>query len=72
MIFQIAAEVAAPLRKTEEIVLINDDHGSRVNSEIAKLMGQLPPSIKALTGVDLSKVGKFICCMFFKVLYDWS
>lgn len=53
---KIAAEVAAPLRKTEEIVLINDDNGNKVNSEITKLIGELPPSVKALTGVDLSKV----------------
>lgn len=64
IVFQIAVEVAAPLKKTEEIVLINDDNGSKVNSEITKLMGQLPPSIKAITGVDLSKVGKYSYILF--------
>ena len=59
-IFQIAAEIAAPLRKTEEIVLINDDNGNKVSSEVTKLLGQLPPSVKALTGVDLSKVSSYI------------
>ena len=58
--FQIAAEVAAPLRKTEEIVLINDDNGNKVSSEVTKLLGQLPPSVKALTGVDLSKVSSYM------------
>ena len=54
--FQIAAEVAAPLGKTEEIVLINDDNSSKVGTEVTKLIGQLPPAVQALTGVDLSKV----------------
>ncbi|XP_057294396.1 flotillin-2-like [Hydractinia symbiolongicarpus] len=53
---KIAAEIAAPLEKTKEIVIINDDNnGSRVNSELTKLVGQLPPAIQALTGVDLSQ-----------------
>ena len=59
-VFQIAAEVAAPLKKTEEIVLINDDNGNKVSSEVTKLLGQLPPSVKALTGVDLSKVSSYM------------
>ena len=38
--------------------MINDDNsgGSKLSSEITKLVGQLPPSVQALTGVDLSKV----------------
>jgi len=54
---KIAAEVAAPLSKTKEIVMINDDNsgGSKLSNEITKLVGQLPPSVQALTGVDLSK-----------------
>jgi flotillin len=54
---KIAAEVAAPLEKTQEIVIISDDKngGSNVSQEITKLLGSLPPQIQALTGVDLSK-----------------
>lgn len=53
---KIAAEVAAPLEKTKEIVIINDDkNGSNVSKEITKLLGTLPPQVQALTGVDLSK-----------------
>ncbi|XP_066934338.1 flotillin-2-like [Clytia hemisphaerica] len=53
---KIAAEVAAPLEKTQEIVIISDDkNGSNVSSEVTKLLGSLPPQIQALTGVDLSK-----------------
>ena len=54
---QIAAEIAAPLGKTQEIVLINDGSGgNKLSSEITKLVGQLPPAVQALTGIDLSKV----------------
>ena len=35
--------------------MIGDD-GSNVTSEVSKLMGQLPPAVQALTGVDLSGV----------------
>ena len=51
---QIAAEVAAPLARTEEIVLLG---GSGAGSEeLTRLVGQLPPAVQAITGVDLSKV----------------
>merc|ERR550534_720020 len=53
---KIAAEIAAPLGKTNEIVIINDDNGSGgVGKEITKLIGTLPPTVQALTGVNLSK-----------------
>ena len=54
---QIAAEVAAPLAKTREIVLLGDDRQSAgLGGELTRLLAQLPPSVQALTGVDLSKV----------------
>merc|ERR1711988_1902296 len=49
---KIAAEVAAPLSKTEEIVLLGG--ADRTTTEINKLLGQLPPAVRALTGVDLT------------------
>lgn len=46
--------MAAPLARTEEIVLLG---GSDTTSgEITRLVGQVPPAVQALTGVDLSKV----------------
>merc|ERR1719461_1806944 len=48
----IAAEVAAPLAKTDEIVLIGGS--DRTTEEINKLVGTLPPAIQALTGVDVT------------------
>lgn len=50
---KIAAEVSAPLAKTDSIVLLGDD---RTTSEVSRLMSSLPPAVQALTGVDLSKV----------------
>uniref|UniRef100_A0AAR5Q9I3 Band 7 domain-containing protein n=4 Tax=Dendroctonus ponderosae TaxID=77166 RepID=A0AAR5Q9I3_DENPD len=51
---KIAAEVAAPLAKTEEIVLIGGQDNT--TGEIARLVSQIPPTVNALTGIDLSKV----------------
>ena len=48
-----AAEVSAPLSKTEEIVLLGDD---RVTTEVTRLLSNMPPAVEALTGVDLSQV----------------
>merc|ERR550534_2085415 len=49
---QIAAEVAAPLAKTDEIVLIGGQ--DRTAAEVSKLCGTLPPAVQALTGVDIT------------------
>merc|ERR1712064_201722 len=49
---QIAAEVAAPLAKTDEIVLLGG--ADRTTDEINKLVGTLPPAIQALSGVDIT------------------
>merc|ERR1712213_41028 len=48
----IAAEVAAPLAKTDEIVLIGGNNNT--TNEINKLVGTLPPAVQALTGVDIT------------------
>merc|ERR1719223_866189 len=53
----IAAEVAAPLAKTDEIVLIGGSNNT--TNEVNKLVGTLPPAIQALTGVDITgAIGK--------------
>jgi len=50
---KIAAEISAPLAKTEEIVMLGDD---RTTSEVSRLLASMPPSVQALTGIDLTKV----------------
>jgi len=56
---QVASAVAAPLAKTERIVMINtggDGGGgigaSRITSDVASIIGQLPPVLEALSGID--------------------
>ncbi|XP_013167530.1 PREDICTED: flotillin-2 [Papilio xuthus] len=52
---KIAAEVSAPLAKTDEIVLVGD---SGATGEVARLAGGIPPALKTLTGLDISQVLK--------------
>ncbi|XP_061574797.1 flotillin-2-like [Cololabis saira] len=52
---KIAGKVAAPLARTNEIVILGGE-GSRVTGEINRLLAELPVSVNALTGVDLSKL----------------
>jgi len=53
---KIAAEIAAPLAKTGEIVILGGDGGFGITDEVTRLAGQVPPAIKAISGVDLSQV----------------
>ncbi|MED6268532.1 Flotillin-2a [Characodon lateralis] len=52
---KITSKVAAPLAKTNEIVILSGE-GSRVTGEVNRLLAELPVSVNALTGVDLSKI----------------
>ncbi|XP_029943304.1 flotillin-2-like [Salarias fasciatus] len=52
---KIASKVAAPLARTNEIVILSGE-GSRVTGEVNRLLAELPVSVNALTGVDLSKM----------------
>lgn len=52
---KIAGKVSAPLARTNEIVILSGD-GSRVTGEVNRLLAELPVSVNALTGVDLSKM----------------
>ncbi|XP_023698419.1 flotillin-2a-like [Paramormyrops kingsleyae] len=52
---KIAANVAAPLGRTNEIVILSGD-GSHVTGEVNRLLAELPVSVNALTGIDLSKI----------------
>lgn len=60
---KIGAEIAAPLGKTSEIVIISEGGGGSgsggVRNEVTKFIGTIPPTVEALTGINLSKtVGK--------------
>merc|ERR1712112_402765 len=49
---QVAAEVAAPLAKTQDIVLLGGC--DKTTNEMSKLMSNLPSAVQALTGVDIT------------------
>ncbi|MGH0175285.1 UNVERIFIED_CONTAM: hypothetical protein FKN15_070147 [Acipenser sinensis] len=51
---KIAAKIAAPLAKIDEIVMLSGDN-SRMTGEVNRLLAELPVSVHALTGVDLMK-----------------
>ncbi|XP_051848245.1 flotillin-2 isoform X4 [Antechinus flavipes] len=51
----IAAKVSAPLTKVDEVVVLSGDN-SKVTGEVTRLLAELPASVHALTGVDLSKI----------------
>ncbi|NWR59936.1 FLOT2 protein, partial [Bucorvus abyssinicus] len=52
---EIAAKVAAPLSKVDEIVILSGE-SSNTTSEVNRLLAEIPASVRAITGVDLTKV----------------
>jgi flotillin len=52
---KIAAQVAAPLAKTDEIVILNNN-GNNATDALTSLVAQLPPALHAITGIDISGV----------------
>ena len=54
---QIAAEISAPLSRTQEIVLISGKTSSGgLTSDLSHLAGSLQPAIQTLTGVNIASV----------------
>lgn len=54
----IAREIAAPLAKTEKMVFISGEGGgagSRLTQDVSTILSQLPETVEALTGVDITK-----------------
>lgn len=55
---EIAKQVAAPLAKTEKMVFISGDNGgaaSKLTQDVGSILSQLPATVEALTGVDITK-----------------
>jgi len=56
----IAGAIAQPLAKTDRIVMINSGGNgagaSRITEDVTNIIAQVPATIEALTGVDLTKV----------------
>ena len=61
---EIAMSIADPLSKTERIVVVNsggDSAGaSKVTRDVANIMAQVPVTVEALTGIDLTETIKNI------------
>ena len=59
-VYQIAAEIAAPLASCDKIVMVSNGEGDvgagRVTGEILDIVAKLPKAVESLTGVDISKV----------------
>ncbi|XP_016158545.1 PREDICTED: flotillin-2 isoform X1 [Ficedula albicollis] len=55
---EIAAKVSAPLSKVDEIVILNGEKGSTM-SDVNRLLAEVPASVRAITGVDLTKLPLF-------------
>lgn len=56
---QVAAAIAQPLAKTDRIVVISNGDGagagaSKISGDITSIIAQVPATVEALTGVDLS------------------
>merc|ERR1712100_382766 len=56
----IADAVAAPLKNAGKMTFVSSDGsaGSRLTNDISSIMGQLPDTVEALTGVNLKRVIK--------------
>ncbi|NXD92332.1 FLOT2 protein, partial [Chaetorhynchus papuensis] len=52
---EIAAKVSAPLSRVGEIVILSGEKGSTM-SDVNRLLAEIPASVRAITGVDLTKV----------------
>ncbi|NXY20983.1 FLOT2 protein, partial [Atrichornis clamosus] len=52
---EIAAKVSAPLSKVDEIVILSGEKNSTM-SDVNRLLAEVPTSVRAITGVDLTKV----------------
>ncbi|NXC56575.1 FLOT2 protein, partial [Aleadryas rufinucha] len=52
---EIAAKVSAPLSRVDEIVILSGEKGSAM-SDVNRLLAEIPTSVRAITGVDLTKV----------------
>jgi flotillin len=55
---ELAKSVSEPLSKVDKIVMVSGDKGlgtSKLTSQVAEVLAQMPEVVKSLTGVDLKK-----------------
>jgi flotillin len=55
---EVARAVSEPLSKVDKIVLVGGDKGTgatKITSQVAEILAQMPDVVESLTGVDLKK-----------------
>jgi flotillin len=55
---ELAKSISEPLSKVDKIVVVSGDKGlgtSKITSQVAEILAQMPEVVKSLTGVDLKK-----------------
>jgi flotillin len=59
-IFQVAAEVAAPLSQAKKITMVSSGQGdigaAKLTGEVLSIVSKVPEVVRNLTGVDIIKV----------------
>lgn len=50
-----AKALATPLAKTADIVIVNNENDGNLANGLNQLLAQVPPSVQALTGVNLKE-----------------
>lgn len=59
--FQVAAEVAAPLSQAKKITMVSSGSGevgaSKLTGEVLDIVNKVPELVKNITGVDIARVG---------------
>jgi len=62
MLPALAGAIAAPLAKTEKIVMINQGgdgmSASKLTKDITAIIAQLPPLVETMTGIDITAIMK--------------
>jgi flotillin len=60
LVFQVAAEVAAPLSQAKKITMVSSGQGeigaAKLTGEVLSIVSKVPEVVKSLTGVDIVKV----------------
>jgi flotillin len=61
-LFQIAAEVAAPLSQAKKVTMVASGNGqigaSKLTGEVFDIVARVPEIVKQMTGVDILKVNR--------------
>lgn len=61
-VFQVAAEVAAPLSQAKKITMVSTGGGeigaAKLTGEVLDIVNKVPEMVKNMTGVDIARVSQ--------------